>query len=65
MDSYDLSGKLLDSWREVMSKQIESASINKQYPKIHTYVTMDDMGRRRVIGCRVEGSDIILDVEGK
>ena len=65
MDAYDLSGKILDSWRLVMSEQLQSGSINKQYPTIHTCVVLDDSGKRRVIGCRVEGSEIVLDLEGK
>lgn len=65
MDAYDLSGKILDAWRELAMVNVNSGMINKSFPKVHTCVIMDDSGRRKVIGCHIEGTEIILDLEGK
>ena len=65
MDSYDLSHKILDAWRQLAVGSIASGSINKKYPEIHTCVIMDDNGRRKVIGCHIEGTEIVLDLESK
>jgi hypothetical protein len=65
MDAFTLSHKLIDAWREAIITSEDSGSINKKYADIPAYVIIGDSGKRRVIGCRLEGSDIILDVEGK
>lgn len=64
MDAYSLSHKLLDAWRTVMIGSQDATSINKKYPEIHAVVVLDDEGRRKVIGCRIEGNYIVLDLEG-
>ncbi len=63
MDAYALSHKLLDAWRETMMASQDTGSINKTYPEIRTCVIMDDGGRRRVIGCYIDGTDVVLDLE--
>lgn len=40
-----------------------SASINKTSRPIYTCVIMDDVGKRKVVGCRIEGTEVILDLE--
>jgi len=65
MDAYTLSGLLLDSWREAMIQSQDPGSINKKYPEIRACVIMDDNGKRKVIGCHIDGTDIVLDLEGK
>lgn len=65
MDAYDLSGRLLELWRESMLSSQNPGSINKKYPEIHTCVIMDDNGKRKVIGCHIDGSEIVLDLESK
>jgi hypothetical protein len=63
MGAYILSHKLLDAWREIMIASQDPGSINKTYPVIHACVIMDDGGRRRVIGCHIDGTDVVLDLE--
>ena len=65
MDAYDLSHKLLDAWRETMIASQDPGSINKKYPEIRTCVIMDDNGKRKVIGCHIDGTDIVLDLESR
>lgn len=64
MDAYDLSGEILDAWRQIAIPTMNSGQINKSCPAIHTCVIMDDNGKRKVIGCHIEGTEIILDLEG-
>jgi hypothetical protein len=65
MDAYTLSHRLLDAWRKSVMEAHDAGSINKQYPEIHACVIMDDNGKRKVIGCHVEGTDIVLELESK
>lgn len=65
MDTYDLSYKLLDAWRTLVMNVNNSGSINKTGPAIYTCVIMDDSGKRKVVGCHIEGTEVILDLEGK
>ena len=65
MDAYALSHNLLEAWRETMISSQDTGSINKKYPEIHACVIMDDNGKRKVIGCHIEGTDVVLDLEGK
>lgn len=63
MDTYDLSYKLLDAWRTLIMSSNDSASINKLSRPIYTCVIIDGEGKRKVVGCRIEGTDVILDLE--
>lgn len=65
MDTYDLSYKLLDAWRTLVMSSNNSASINKTSRPIYTCVIMDDEGKRKVVGCHIEGTEVILELEGK
>ncbi len=65
MDAYDLSAAILDAWRKLVMNVNNSGSINKSTPKIYTCVVTDNEGVRRVVGCHIEGTQIILDLEGK
>lgn len=65
MDAYTLSSTILDAWRDAMIQSQDATSINKKYPEIRACVIMDDNGKRKVIGCHIEGTDIVLDLEGK
>jgi hypothetical protein len=48
-----------------MIQSQDPGSINKKYPEIRTCVIMDDNGKRKVIGCHIDGTDIVLDLESK
>ena len=65
MDTYDLSYKLLDAWRTLVMSSNDPGSINKSSQPIYTCVIIDDSGKRRVIGCHIEGPEVILDLESK
>ena len=63
MDAYELTQSILSHWQKLAIGALSASSAKKDYPIIHACVIMDDTGKRNVIGCHVEGSVIVLDLE--
>ena len=50
-------------WRSITVNAQSSGSINKNYPQVYTCVIVDGDRKRRVVGCHIDGNEIILDLE--